>query len=107
MDNTTLSILIGSGPAVFIAVRYCDHLASRAGLFKLICFLGCIFAIEGILMLDRFDYEEATRRASAIAVGYLAAIFVMAAINAHKRDKEKARGATAADTPSTPPGRAP
>lgn len=90
MDNVALSIALNSGVATVVAMKYCEHLSSRAGLGKLVAFIAAIFAANTALMLDRFPLEEAAMRASSIAVGFIACVFVMATIRARHRERQRA-----------------
>ncbi|MDH0868069.1 hypothetical protein [Mitsuaria sp. GD03876] len=89
MDHVSLSIALNSGIATVLATKYCEHLSSRAGLWKLVAFITAIFMANMALMLDRFALEEAAMRASSIAVGFIAYVFVMATIHARRRERQK------------------
>ncbi len=105
MNNMTLSILLNSGPFVFLGIRYSEYFAARRGVAKLVAFIATIFAANFLLLRDRYSIDESALRASSIAVAYLAMVFVMAAIRASGSTPKAP--ITAADTPSTPTDRAP
>lgn len=90
MDHVSLSIAFNSGIATVLAMKYCEHLSSRAGLWKLVVFIATIFVANMALMLDRFSLEEAAMRASSVAVGFIAVVFVMATLHARRRERRKA-----------------
>jgi hypothetical protein len=99
MHNINWSIFLNSGLFVFLSIRFSAHLTSRQGLAKLIVFIAAIFAANFFLLRDRYSVDDAALRASSIAVGFIALVFVMSAIRA-SRDTGKVGAANAPTDPS-------
>ncbi|WP_377157046.1 hypothetical protein ACFJIX_00920 [Roseateles sp. UC29_93] len=113
MDNFIIQFFLNSGPVPYLTVRHSELFASKRGRFSLIGFLFAVFGINALLNLDRYTPPEAFARAGAFAIVIALCIGGLAFFRHHRRAKAiktrscKGPRATAADTPSTPPDRAP
>lgn len=113
MKNFDIQFFFNSIVFIFVMTRHADFLASAGGRLQLIGFLVIVFGLNAALNLDRFSLAEAVLRATGNAAIIAACVFGLAFYNGRRRAKEDAErssgdaGATAADRPAAPPGRAP